>query len=203
MLKKKYLFLVFLLNIFIFFNVNGNSNSTFKKKQMEAPIESIIGVWRFVGHIYHGAVVPPFNDKLVLTFQFFEDGTDILKWYRLDEDGFCERTATYQYDGQNLSQEVIAVNPKNTFECSKDTDMRIGTKSISPFYKKDNKMYLVLPLGDDTLTYIWEPSAITTPVPEPTAIPTPMPVVIAMPTFLPMAIKIENPMFFPKVVPHK
>lgn len=131
---------------------------------------NINGLWRFVGHVYRGEIIPPFNEKLVLTFQFFEDGTDILKWYRIGENGFCERTASYQYDGYYLSQQVIAANPNNAFECGQDTDMRVGTKSISPFYQKNGKMYLELPLGEETLVYIWEKSSdniVPTPTPMP------------------------------------
>lgn len=146
-------------------------------------VPNIIGVWRFVGHVYRGEVIPPFNDKLVLTFEFLEDGTNILKWYRLGENGFCERTANYQYDGKNLVQEVIAVNPKNSFECGQDSDMRIGTKSISSFYKNANNMYLELPLGEETLIYIWAPSLW--PEPEPSLIP--------MPTFIPTPTPVPTP----------
>jgi hypothetical protein len=185
-MKKKLLFLgVSLVTFFFIIRANAyyrfdsssvseiGSAQTSRSQDNSDEIPHIIGLWRFVGHVYRGEVIPPFNDKLVLTFQFFEDGTDILKWYRMGENGFCERTANFHYDGHNLTQQVIAVNPKNAFECGQDSDMRVGTKSVSPFYKKDDKMYLELPLGEETLVYIWAPSLTETPNPSPFPVATP------------------------------
>jgi hypothetical protein len=146
----------------------------------------LTGLWYFVGHVYRGEIIPPFNEKLVLTFQFFEDGTNILKWYRIGENGFCERTANYQYDGHYLSQQVVSVNPNNAFECGQDTDMRVGTKSVSPFYPKDGKMYLELPLGEEILVYIWEKSKDDV---EPTPTPTPTPDSTVLPFQLPQVLR--------------
>jgi hypothetical protein len=194
----------FQLSAYSYYKFESNSSLTTQQQSQvlqateEPEVPNIVGLWHFVGHVYRGEVIPPFNDKLVLTFQFFEDGTDILKWYRIGENGFCERTANYQYDGKILSQQVIATNPKNAFECGQDSDMRIGTKSVSSFYKKDTKMYLELPLGEETLIYIWEPALAGTPVPtpipsaEPTPIPTTEPTPTPMPTSEPTPVPVPT-----------
>lgn len=122
-----------------------------------SPEQEIIGKWKFIGHIYKGKMIPPMNEKLIIIFQFLPDKTDILKWYRIDEDGFCERKGQYQYDGQYITDEITWINPKNAYECAKDPDMMLGRKTTSVLKRMGERLYLELPLGDDVITYIWEP----------------------------------------------
>jgi hypothetical protein len=114
------------------------------------------GRWQFTGYIYGGEFQPPPNPNLVLTFEFLEDGTNILKWYRKNEKGFCERKGKYSYDGEKLSEEIVWVNPDNSFECWRDPDMMLGRKQITPIKREENHLKMVLPLADETLLYIWE-----------------------------------------------
>lgn len=120
------------------------------------PEQAILGTWKFVGHIYNGKIIPPMNDRLILTFQFFPDKTEILKWYRLGEDGFCERKAKYEYDGEHITEQITWLNPKNAYECAKDPDMMLGRKTTSILKRVGERLHLELPLGDDVLVYIWE-----------------------------------------------
>ncbi len=126
--------------------------------EVQNPIDNpIAGAWRFVGHIYNDTIIPPMNDKLVITFEFLPDNTDILKWYRIGETGFCERKAKYNYIEQTLSEEIFWVNPENSFECSKDPDMHLGRKTSSVLKKINGQLHLELPLGDQKLVYLWDP----------------------------------------------
>jgi hypothetical protein len=116
----------------------------------------LLGKWKFVGYIFEDQFQDPPNPNLVLTFEFFKDGTDLLHWHRLDEDGFCERKGRFTYDGVNLRDEVIWVNPENSFECFRDPDMTMGRKQVTPVHYNDDHLMMELPLSDHTLTYVWE-----------------------------------------------
>lgn len=123
--------------------------------QVDVP-SSIVGKWQYIGHYYREQFQLPMNPNLILTFEFREDGTDILSWRRNNEDGFCERMGRYYFDGKRLYDEVVWVNPNNSFECGKDPDMKLGTRSDSPLKKENDRLLLELPLGDDKLIYVWQ-----------------------------------------------
>lgn len=114
----------------------------------------IWGQWKYIGFIYRGAFQGPPNPNLVLTFEFFEDGSDILKWSYTNEEGFCERKGQYSYDGVQLTDKIVWVNPKNSIECQKDPDMVNGKIQITPLRRVDNQIRLEIPLSDETLIYI-------------------------------------------------
>lgn len=117
--------------------------------------ESLIwGQWKYIGFIYRGAFQGPPNPNLVLTFEFLEDGSDILKWSYTNEEGFCERKGQYSYDGVHLTDKIVWVNPKNSIECQKDPDMVNGKVQITPLRRVDNQIQLEIPLSDETLIYI-------------------------------------------------
>lgn len=113
------------------------------------------GKWRFIGYIYGGSFQEPANPNLILTFEFLQDGTDVLHWHRLNENGFCERKGKYSYEREKLIDEVIWVNPNNSFECYRDPDMVLGKKQITPLRRQSDRLYMDLPLADETLTYVW------------------------------------------------
>lgn len=113
------------------------------------------GKWKFIGYIYEGVFQPPPNPNLILTFEFFEDGTDVLKWYRINEPGFCERRGRYSFDGEQLTDHIFWVNPKNAFECMRDPDMTPGRTQVTALRREDNELHMDLPLSEQTLTYVW------------------------------------------------
>jgi hypothetical protein len=51
---------------------------------------------------------------------------------------------------------VVWVNPKNHFTCSRDPDMQLGRVTRTPFRFVGGDLQLALPLGDDTLIYVWK-----------------------------------------------
>ena len=122
---------------------------------MAASNHLLWGKWKFIGYIYEGIFQQPPNPNLVLTFEFFEDGTDILKWYRLNEPGFCERRGRYTFDGQQLTDQILWVNPKNAFECMRDPDMTPGRTQVTALRREANELHMDLPLAEQTLTYVW------------------------------------------------
>jgi len=89
------------------------------------------GEWKFSGLIYHGQVLPPPNPSLNLIWTFFSNGTERLYWDRRGENGFCERFATYNLDGGQISENIFAVNPANNESCSQDPDMQVGRETLN------------------------------------------------------------------------
>lgn len=115
----------------------------------------ILGVWFFSSLIYNGASLPRPNPDLIMTLNFQDKQINTLHYSRNNEVGFCERKAQYEYDGKNLKQTVIWVNPDNAPSCSQDADMRLGQVSTTPVRTDKEALYMDLPLGEEQLTFVW------------------------------------------------
>lgn len=127
------------------------------KQELEHDLSSEIwGHWKYLGYIYQGYFQDSPNPDLVMTFEFYQDGTDLLHWYRIGQRGFCERRGRYQFDGETLIDEVFWVNPKNARDCSADPDMRLGQKTTTAMTRDRDKIYMELPLSDEVVIYVWE-----------------------------------------------
>lgn len=125
--------------------------------------ELLIGLWIFSGLIFQGRDYPPPNPHFHLEYVFEKTGQNRLKYWRDNEDGFCEREAFYEWDGRLLTQKVTAVNPENSRLCASDPDMIPGTESRTRLEIKDGKLHLFLSLGEDTIVYVWEKAEPTRP----------------------------------------
>lgn len=128
--------------------------------------ESLIwGQWKYIGFIYRGEFTPLPNPHLVLTFDFLKDGSDTLRWFYDNEEGFCERKGEYSYDGLHLTDKIIWVNPKNSIECQRDPDMMIGKTQITPLRRINDQIHLDINLSDEILIYILALNHPTEPQP--------------------------------------
>ncbi|MEY4616152.1 MAG: hypothetical protein RJB66_1112 [Pseudomonadota bacterium] len=121
----------------------------------------LVGRWKYIGYVYDEVFHAPPNPNLILSFEFLSDGTDVLRWFRLNEHGFCERKGLYTFDGSSLTDEVTWVNPENAFECYRDPDMVVGKKKVTPMRRVLDRLYMELPLSDETLIYVWEKERTT------------------------------------------
>ena len=119
-------------------------------------MNALIGIWFYTSLIYHGTEMPRPNEALKIYFTFENTSINEVFYYREGEHGTCRRKATYSVDGDKLIQKVISVDDANADFCGQDPDMQLGHESVTKFYIKNEKFYLELPLGEETLTYIWE-----------------------------------------------
>jgi hypothetical protein len=110
----------------------------------------------FASLIYQGQPIPRPNQELKMYFTFENENQNEIFYFRTGEKGFCRRKASYSIEHNRLIQKVISVDGNNADFCSQDSDMQIGNESISIFEVKDDVLYLDLPLGEDTITYVWE-----------------------------------------------
>lgn len=115
----------------------------------------LLGAWFFSSLIYQGSPMPRPNPDLIMQMHFLDDQTNLLRYERRDEQGFCEREARYEFDGKKLIQVVSWVNPKNNSNCASDPDMQLGSSSITPLSLVGDTLHMVLPLGEESLTYVW------------------------------------------------
>lgn len=116
------------------------------------------GVWRFTSYLYQDHIIPAPNPNLNMTFEFKNDGTNILYYKREDEVGFCERIASYAISEDGvLYQRVTHLNPNNAPMCASDVDMQMDKESYSHVYILDNQLYLEVLLADEALYFIWTP----------------------------------------------
>lgn len=115
-----------------------------------------MGKWHFIGFIYHGQFRLPLTPNLFLTFTFQNDGTSILFWNRTGEPGFCERKGRFSIEQENLVDEVVWVNPKNSIDCGQDPDMQMGKKSTNAISLKEEKFHLEIGLAGEPFTYVFE-----------------------------------------------
>ena len=118
--------------------------------------EPILGTWLFLSLIYQGHSMPRPNPSLKITYTFQSDHTNLLHYHHDGEKGFCERRASYEFDGDHIAQKVTWVNPNNAIWCEKDTDMQMDNESWSQAWIENEKLHLVVPLGDEDLIYVWE-----------------------------------------------
>ena len=123
---------------------------------------SIIGQWKFSSFIYQETERPPLNPNLHIYYEFYETGTSRLWWYRSDESGFCERIGKFVFENNKLSDHIVWVNDDNNVDCSKDPDMQLGKKSLTPAEIIDQKLNIHLNLGDNPITYVWQKQEATT-----------------------------------------
>lgn len=126
-----------------------------RAERILASDRDIVGNWRFDRIILDGEERPPFNPDLIIEFNFREDGSDTLLWYRNNEKGFCERDGRYAFDGEFLKDKVTWVNPQNRLDCARDPDMQLGRETSTPAVMKNGELYMTFEVDDQTLTYIW------------------------------------------------
>jgi hypothetical protein len=122
----------------------------------ETPRSPLIGKWQFYKVIYKGEERPPFNPSLILTFEFKDDGEDILRWERQGESGFCERKGRWNYADNFLEDEVVWVNPENNRDCGMDPDMRMGNKTRTRAELHKGDFHLYFPVNEEILVYVFK-----------------------------------------------
>lgn len=116
---------------------------------------ALLGTWKFTELIYEGHTVPAPNPNLDLRFTFQLDRTSILRWFRTDEAGFCERKALFEvHDDQWLYQKVTWLHPDNDSSCSSDVDMRLGRETFTQYAIEDDKLLLYFDLDGKPLIYV-------------------------------------------------
>lgn len=120
-------------------------------------MNSLIGIWMYASLIYQGHPIPKPNPDLKMFYTFKSNQQNEIYYYRVNENGFCRRTATYEIlDSNKLVQKVIEVDPENADFCGQDPDMQLDRVTEVKFELKDEKLFLELQLGEDILVYVWE-----------------------------------------------
>jgi len=125
----------------------------------------IVGHWFYYKKIFRQIEMPePPGATLRLHFEFHEDGTSRLYWWREGESDWCERLGQYKLVGSILEDKITWVNPRNTRDCDRDPDMQLGRVTRTPVSFEGGDFHLHLHLGDDPLVYVWkkvEPIGVT------------------------------------------
>ncbi len=115
----------------------------------------LIGIWLYTSLIYNGQPTPRPDTDLQMYFNFVNESENEIFYYRKSLPGFCRRLATYRIENNLLIQKITALDPKNADFCSEDPDMQLGRESISEFTVSNETFLLHLPLGEETLTFVW------------------------------------------------
>lgn len=118
-------------------------------------LDSVVGIWLFTSLIFQGQSMPVPNPSLKIYYEFQDTGINTLFYQRDGERGFCERRAAYEFSGNNLTQQVIWVNPANAPWCSQDLDMQLGYRSWTQAWLREGKFHLSVMMGEDQLIYVW------------------------------------------------
>lgn len=119
-------------------------------------MNSIFGVWIFVGLLYNGQLLPPPNPQLVIQYEFQPDGINRLHYHRKDENGSCDRTALYEFDGKELYQHVTWSAPYNAYFCDQDPDMQLGSISRTPAVIQNGQLHISVQMGNEFVVFIWD-----------------------------------------------
>lgn len=118
-------------------------------------MNTLIGLWLFTSLIYQGSSQPLPNPDLVITLDFYSATENRLKYYRKNEQGFCERTARFSFDGEYLVQEITQVNPLNADFCQTDPDMQLGRVSKNKLEVLGKNLWMHLDLGEEPIIFVW------------------------------------------------
>lgn len=119
-------------------------------------MSSLIGLWLYTSLIYQGQPLARPNPELQMYYSFENESVNEIFYYRKGEAGSCRRKAEYEVVNSEIRQKVTVVDASNADVCAQDTDMQQDSYSITKFEIIGNKLYLHLPLGEETLTYVWE-----------------------------------------------
>ncbi|MGZ3744294.1 MAG: hypothetical protein ACXWRE_16720 [Pseudobdellovibrionaceae bacterium] len=121
-----------------------------------AALINIFGSWQFYAYVYEGREIPAPNPFLSQIMEFTPDGICRLYYKREDENGFCERKATYHFANGELLQKVVWVNPENQSSCGQDPDMQMGRVTTNKARIVKGIFQLDIPLSEETITYLWK-----------------------------------------------
>ncbi len=116
---------------------------------------SLLGLWMYTGLIFQGTPIEKPSPELVIYYYFKSESENSILYFRQGQRGFCERSARYSIQQDQLVQKVVSANPDNADQCSQDPDMQINRFSMTRFEIKNGQLHLHLPLGEDQLTYVW------------------------------------------------
>lgn len=122
-------------------------------------MNSLIGIWLYASLVYQGQPVNRPDPALQMYFTFESNSTNEIFYYRKGETGFCKRKASYQIEQDEIVQTVISVDEGNADFCGQDSDIQLGQTSRTKFQIVDDALWLYLPLGDETLIYVWSRTA--------------------------------------------
>lgn len=119
-------------------------------------MNSLIGIWMYASLIYQGHPISRPDPSLQMYYTFESESINEIFYYRSGEKGFCKRKAKYTILKDEILQTVISVDENNADFCAQDTDMQIGNVSSAKFEIENNSLMLHLPLGDETIIYVWK-----------------------------------------------
>lgn len=118
--------------------------------------QKIIGTWFFESYRYQDQVFERPNPYLHIYYSFAEDQTSRLHWTRINENGFCERYAKYEWIDQHLYEFITWVNPNNNPDCASDPDMQPGNRNrLDIKWVNADQFELRVQAGDNDIWYIW------------------------------------------------
>lgn len=117
---------------------------------------AVVGRWRFHKKIYQGTEIPEApGATLRMFFEFDGAGESHLYWRHEGEKDHCSRKGRYHVEAGHIVEEVVWVDPENTFACGQDPDMQLGRKTRTPYYFHGKDLALRFHLGDEPLDLIW------------------------------------------------
>lgn len=119
--------------------------------------QNIQGKWRYYLKIYQGVEMPEGPEAtLRLNFEFLANGDSLLYWRHEGETDHCNRRGKYFTKDDYIFDEVVWVDPENTYGCDRDPDMQLGNKTTTPYFFRGNDLVIRFYLGDEPLDYVWK-----------------------------------------------
>lgn len=121
------------------------------------PDPALVGGWRFYKKVYQGIEMPEGpGATLRMFYEFNEAGESYLYWWHEGDTDHCGRKGRYSTEAGFLVEEVVWVDPENTYGCSRDPDMQLGRRTRTPYYFRDGDFALQFSLGDERLDLVWK-----------------------------------------------
>lgn len=116
----------------------------------------LVGRWQFYKKVYQGIEMPEGpGATLRMHYEFSAAGESYLYWRHEGDTDYCGRKGRYFTEEGFLVEEVVWVDPENTYGCSRDPDMQLGRRTRTPYYFRDGDFALRFSLGDEGLDLLW------------------------------------------------
>jgi hypothetical protein len=120
-------------------------------------LSPIVGSWQYYKYIYKGNTFFPRDTETKLFYDFSENGQSALVWKNDVDNIYCERRGLYFLNDGKIHDEVVWLSPKNTRDCSRDPDMRLGNKSVTNYrINSESDLEIDIAVADEFLAYVFK-----------------------------------------------
>jgi hypothetical protein len=116
----------------------------------------IVGQWEHSHYLYRGSRLPKRDPNSRMQLNYEASGSGSSYWYLAESDQYCEKAFSYHVEGNSVHEIVLSVSDQNSIDCVNHPEMQVGAELVYKIGREQNELYLDVPLGDESLVYVFE-----------------------------------------------